>query len=365
MTLMGALLTVLAVSTALLLVLASLVVGRKIARDRAEQRSGDRRRRYARVLDERRPSHLTMLVDEVATDASAQVDLLVELGYIGEELDLTSRLCLIDAARDFGLADHLTGQLGHRDPVVRGRAGLLLARLRLPGAPAHLHRLLRDPDADVRLVACAGLALTRQPDAARALITALRDRLLTPERLIERLAAPWAVGPMLDALRTEAGERDGGNRVRAHLARALGLAGDRAASPALVGLLCAGEEEERISAARALASVGGPEAIEPLAVALDDESWPVRVQAARALGALGAGDHAPRLGELLRDGAWWVRAAAAEALADLGPAGHAVLRDALHSDDRFARDRAREQLALLALSAAPEDDDVHVRELAA
>lgn len=359
MTLLGALLLFLCSTTVLLLVLASLVVGRKIARDRAEVRSGDRRKRYAQVLRDRRTVHLVGLIDEVAADHDAQTDLMVELGFIGEELPPESRRCLVDAAHDFGLAAHLIAHLDHRNPVVRGRSGLLLARLGLPEAPAHLRPLLNDPDADVRLVACAGLGLTQGPDGARALIGALRERLLAPERLMERLSVgSWAVGPMLEALAAEPRDGDGGGAFRAHLARALGLAGDPAASPALVGLLCAGAEEERISAARALGDVGGPEAIGALVVALDDEAWPVRAQAARALGRLDATDRAEDLARGLTDGAWWVRAAAAEALAALGPAGHRVLRRALHSDDRFARDRAREQLALVALADdVPVEDD--------
>lgn len=362
---MGALLLVLVVTTGMLLVLAALVVGRKIARDRAEERSGGRRRRYAEILHGRRPAQLAMLVAEASRTTSAQLDLLVELGFIGDDLDAESRAALSRAARDFGLAALLVDGLDSRDPVVRGRSGLLLARLRVPEAPGRLERLLRDGDADVRLVACAGLALTESPDAARALVTALRERLMTPERLIERLGARWAVAPMLDLLRGEEREAEDGSRVRAHIARALGLAGDPAASPALVGLLCAGGEEERISAARALATAGGPEAVAPLVCALDDEVWPVRVQAARALGALGAAEHAPRLGQMLTDGAWWVRAAAAEALADLGDPGLDVLRAALASDDRFARDRAREQLALAALGTRDDDPAEHTALVAA
>jgi HEAT repeat protein len=48
----------------------------------------------------------------------------------------------------------------------------------------------------------------------------------------------------------------------------------------------------------------------------------------------------------LSDSAWWVRAAAAEALAQLGEPGLASLRDALVHSDRYARDRAREELEL-------------------
>lgn len=343
------------VSTVLLLVLSSFVVGRKAARDREELRSSDRRRRFADALRDRRPTQLVALVDEVVRDERAQVDLLVELGFLGPFLDRGSRGCLAAAARDFGLVARLEDDLAHRDPVRRGRAGLLLARLHVDEAIVHLPGLLGDRDADVRAAACAGLALTRSPAAALALVAALEPGELAAERLIERLGAPWAVPTILMLLPSRATEADTGSRTRAHLARALGLAGLRIAEPALIDLLRTGGEEERISAARALAGAGGPVAASALEGALEDPSWPVRAQAARALGALRVTAAAPGIAALLGDGAWWVRAAAAEALGMLGDAGVAELRAALHADDRFARDRAREQLALLAL-ATPDGE---------
>lgn len=355
-----ALKVVVAASSVLLLVLSSFVIGRKAARDRDELQSSDRRRRFADALREHRPTQLVALVDEVARDERAQVDLLVELGMLGPFLDRGSRRLLAAAARDFGLVDRLVAGVAHRDPVVRGRCGLLLARLRVREAGAVLPALLEDPDADVRAAACGGLALTRSPQAAEALVAALSRGRLAPERLVERLGAPWAVPTLLALLPAQPTEAQDGSRVRAQLARALGLGGLRLASPALVALLRDGGEEERISAARALATTGGPEAIDALLAALDDASWPVRAQAGRALGTLGAGAAAPRIAALLGDPAWWVRAAAAEALGALGDAGLHELRAALHADDRFARDRAREQLAMLAMAEPAEPADVPV-----
>ena len=56
----------------------------------------------------------------------------------------------------------------------------------------------------------------------------------------------------------------------------------------------------------------------------------------------------------LTDPQWWVRANCASALVSIGPKGVAGLERALASDDRFARDRAREALALRA-AAEPID----------
>ncbi len=348
MTAVTALLLVLVVTGSMLAVLVALVVGRKAHRDRAEATMGERRRRYARTLTSRSPEEFARMVREATRKRAAQTDLLIELGFSGPGLDATSRQWLAEAATRYGLVPQLVGQLTARNPVARGRAGLLLARLRVPGVPSLVAPLLDDEDSDVRLAACAGLALTESAEAVRALTGALRAGLLAPERVVERLAAPWAVRPMLDVLAEEDGRDEASARVRALLARALGLTGDRAVEPALIVLLTRGGTEERISAARGLGATGGPASVLPLITALDDEAWPVRAQAARALGALGTTVAAARVAGLLTDEAWWVRAAAAEALGRLGGPGRAMLYAALRSTDRFARDRAREQLTLAA-----------------
>ena len=47
-----------------------------------------------------------------------------------------------------------------------------------------------------------------------------------------------------------------------------------------------------------------------------------------------------RLKEMGSDDAWWVRRNACFALANMGPDGETALLELLHSDDRYARDRA-------------------------
>ena len=54
----------------------------------------------------------------------------------------------------------------------------------------------------------------------------------------------------------------------------------------------------------------------------------------------------PALEAVLDDSAWWVRANAASALRTLGAPGHEALERALDHPDRYARDRAREALAM-------------------
>jgi HEAT repeat protein len=90
-----------------------------------------------------------------------------------------------------------------------------------------------------------------------------------------------------------------------------------------------------------------------VATTMTDEEWRVRAQAARALAEIGRRRLAvPLLERGLADNAWWVRANCGAGLRRLGPSGLAALRRALRSDDRFARDRAREALDMEAAQRA-------------
>ena len=67
----------------------------------------------------------------------------------------------------------LSAELGSRRPTTRARAALLLTRPGIPAVVEQIVPLLGDPDPDVRLVACSGLARAATPRAAEALIWAL------------------------------------------------------------------------------------------------------------------------------------------------------------------------------------------------
>jgi HEAT repeat protein len=225
---------------------------------------------------------------------------------------------------------------------------MLLARLH-PGAHHLLRPMLEDRDPEVRLVTCAALAASRDPQAVMVLLDAIENERLAPERVIERIGAEWAVDALLAAVAAVPHDRAA---TRLAVTRALGLAGSRAAEPALLELLCEGTEEVRISAARSLGQVGGPASRAELERALEEESWPLRAQAAKALGTIGQAASVPALEERLADSAWWVRANAAQALVDLGPEGVEALERAADHDDPYARDRAREALALANVTGA-------------
>lgn len=358
MTSMTGLMVLVGSSLLLWLALAALAVTRKLRRDGRERRSAERRTRFQAVL--RGGDHAAIVaINEEARGAEAQVDLAVAIDAVHGTLSRAQLAAIGDAAQESALRPALVAELLSRRPVTRARAALLLTRTGASEVVEHVVPLLRDPDPDVRLVVCSGLARIATPRAAEALIWGLVARVLPPERIIERLGAPWAVETMLRTLESGAtpvpgvllDASPGGRAVEldVSLARALGIARDPRGEPALIALLQEGSEEVRVSAARALGQVGTTACVPTLVQALGSEAWPVRAQAAKSLGALRASAALPSLERLLSDRAWWVRANAARALRALGEPGLDALRRALDHEDRYAADRAREQLALHAV----------------
>ena len=335
--------------------LVGLAVVRKLRRDRRELLSNARRGRYEAALRNADEAALGAIFAE-AGDTSAQVDLAVAIDAVFPSLPPERAVAIGRALEGSASYGKLLADLRSRRATTRARAVLLLTR---PGIPAVVERivpLLGDPDPDVRLVVCSGLARAATPRAAEILICGLIAQALPPERIVERLGEPWAVETILATLeqgpdRFTAGSGDPmpdeqWAALEASLARALGIAGDPRAAPVLAGLLHSDSVEVRISAVRALGRVGETACIPSLVAALGADAWPVRAQAAKSLGALGAGEALEALELCLSDRAWWVRTNAARALRELGEPGIAALRRALEHDDRYAADRAREQLAL-------------------
>lgn len=342
---------------ALLLMLAALVVGRKLRRDRRERAALRRRAEFAAALASGSIVDLSRMLRVCTREPKALEDLLYVI-ECAEPLLPERRAALLEVARRVRLVRQLRRDLDSHRPIARGVAALVLSALRLPGCEARVGRLIGDPDADVRLAACSALASWATRAAASALLGALQRGDLPPERIVEQLAGVWAApvvyGALQDSIRPAA---DGGtpsvgrpgNRVQ--LIRALELSGFEGAEPELLELLARGDLEEQISAARALGGVGSPQAVPALLEALESPSWPLRAQAARALGRLAAVEALPQLAEHLADQAWWVRKQAGRALVALGPAGgFRLLERALTHDDRFARDRAAEELRIATLA---------------
>ena len=333
----------LVVSSGLMALLVLLLVTRRLHRDHDVRVSARRRRRYEAAFDTGSERELVQVARSARRRPAAQADLAVVLARALDRAPEATRTGFRRAVAESGLHVRLIRQLGSRSAVRRGRALLLVARLRLPEALPHLERLLADGDPDVRQAAARALALYESDAAARALIGALGREAIAPARIVEQLAHPWAVPALLKASRAAALRA-----VRPLLTEALGLARDRRAVPWLSDLLASSEDEERVAACRALARFSDPELRDLFMRALDDGFAPVRAQAARALGAVPDPVAAPALQRGLGDPFWWVRSNCADALRRTGPDGIAALERALQSDDRFARDRAAEALTLQA-----------------
>jgi HEAT repeat protein len=334
---LGAFVVVNAVLTAALL---TMVVGRKLRRDRRERRHHRARAelRGALLHGQRRLDHH---LRRAARSGRSHTDLVAVLHTVVDE-DVLDRVRA--AATRTGVVASLVDRLPSKDPATRGGAAMLLGLLRAEGATEHLAPLLADPDGDVRLVAAGALGRLANHESARALVDALAGHVLTEERLVERLDGPWAVPAILHRM---ARSGPGEGALRASLARALGLTGDARGEGVLAVLLRGGTVEERVCAARALGTVGLAPGRQALIAAMDDPAWEVRAQAARALGQIQAVAAVPVLERNLGHRAWWVRANAADALTRLGPPGHAALARVAAGDDPYAAERATEALALV------------------
>lgn len=357
---------------ALLIVLAALVVVRKLRRDRRERAALRRRAEFAAAIATGSETDLIRVFRVCVNDPAVLVDLLYVLKN-AEPIVVDRRSALLAAARQARLVRTLRLALQSRKPTARGVAALALSALRLPGGEARVARLIADRDPDVRLSACSALANWSTPAAANALVDALDRFDLPPERIVEKLGRAWAAPVLHEALQRtlrddcRVSQERMANRVQ--LIRALELSEYQEAEPELLELLHSGDPEERIGAAKALGAAGSQRSVPALIGALNSDSWPLRAQAARALGRLVAVEALPHLGRRLSDPAWWVRKQAGRALVALGPAGgYELLEAALLHEDRYARDRAGEELRLAALahhSAASESARSPVTVLAA
>jgi HEAT repeat protein len=131
------------------------------------------------------------------------------------------------------------------------------------------------------------------------------------------------------------------------VANALWLLADSSAKDTLVRLLTAGSAEERIAAVRALGTCSPGVCIPSLEAALRDDDPRIRMQAATYLGKLRSVESIDVLAAALTGRRWWVRSNTASALASLGEPGVHALRVVRGGDERFAAERAREQLMYL------------------
>ena len=324
----------------------------KIRRDLAERTSGSVRQSLLTAWQAGDHARSVALAARaVRSSTQRQIDLLVACqiaaGAPWASSDVCDRVRL--AGVEAGVPQVLRRQLASRQSARRGLAVVLGGYPVGELEPADLVPFTADANSTVRLAAAASLERLASAEAARALISALIDGTMPSPRLIERLGHAWAVPELLDALASSSDER-----VRCDLLRALALAGDPRASDAAIEISGSGSAEERIQAMRVIASVcRDPDAsVRQVAVraalaGVDDPQANVRAQAIAILMRSPDGGEVEVIERLAHDPDWFVRRAAAQALGVLGPSGHAALERLSHGDDRFAAERAREELALL------------------
>jgi HEAT repeat protein len=329
---------------ALLVGLSSLLAAKKLARSRQVRRSA--RWRADALVRLRQGAPDVFVAARSVGRRARQDDILAVLEAGFPSLGAVERDRARDNARERGFVADRLAALTHRDPTIRGRAALILGRLGVAEAVGPLAARLADPDADVRHAAVRALGLVGDEDAAWVLVGALESGVVHADRILEHLGHPWAVPVLL-----EGAQIDQLRSVHGVLAEALGLAGDPRAASSLAALLLRGTPEERTRSCRALGRTGDQRFVRFLVRALGDREWPVRAQAAAALGRLGADDDATvrALEHGLSDTAWWVRHNCADALAGSALGTLALRRTLERSDDRYARERASEALAVRAV----------------
>lgn len=203
--------------------------------------------------------------------------------------------------------------------------------------------LVRGPEA-VSLAAARALAWHRDLSALRWLLAHPEMLSRRPLRALSGLLrsfGPGARALLISALEQGVVE----TRLECACIDALGLSRCRSARGSIADRLHAPHLELRVAAARALGRLGMGEAIPALVMALGDEHWPVRAVAAQGLGRLSATPAVEALAACVSDRSWWVRRHAAYALMRMGDEGRDALCElAARSDDRYAREMAREAL---------------------
>lgn len=340
---------VLAGSIGSLVAMVALLVGKRLRRDRAERIQAQQIEILGAMVHEQDLDHGAIAA--LRRVAGARPIELARMERVLRHLE-PARLALLREVLPDDLRVRLSRRLSREvrsgDAVCRATGALLIARLALPNAAGRIAPMLDDRDPDVAQAACRALGVLGTDAGARALIVALSHESLPTERVIESLLSPTSSPALVAALGDPAFRP-----VHHHIVRALGLIGSPEAEEALLAAGAVADDEVQVAICRALVTAGTDRSIDHLLLMLDHEAWPVRAQAASALGERTATHEVvDRLEAALSDPAWWVRANAANALAALGGVGIAGLIRATRHADRYARARAEETLALIAIEGA-------------
>jgi len=347
--------TLVIVLSVLSIVLIGAVIGFKINRDNLEKKSAAMQ---VRVLD---------AWESGDNQQMRAVALEILHGGVREQSDLTSvcnrtagaawwtpeRMAAVQQSFiDAGLAEQLRRQLDSGSHIRRGLSVYIAGFPCWQIDPLLVERFTQDSEPTVRLAAVGALERMASAESAEALIHALEQNHLPRARIIERLGHDWAVEPMLRAM-TKPGQIW---EIRCDLLRALAFAADARAVECALDAAAGPNKYERMQAMRVLASAfakATPEQqqrIEAVAIkATEDEHPNVRSNAVEVLRQIPGAAEYDRLEALVADADWFVRRGAARALGALGEAGWKRLERIADSPDRFAAQRAREELAMHAV----------------
>lgn len=333
-----------------LLILA--VIAFKISRDRTEKASWELQ---VRILDAWESG------DNIQLRAVASE---VRNGGVREQSDLTTvctrtagaswwtpeRIAAVQMSFiDTGLAEVLRKQLDDPRAIRRGLSVFIAGFPCWQMDPHVIVKFTQDREPTIRLAAVGALERMATGESANALITALENNHLPRARIIERLGHAWAVEPMIEALRKPEQPWE----VRCDLLRALSYAADaRAIEPALRAAESS-NKFERMQAMRVLtrtyrhASAEQQQRIEDVALAATRDEHPnVRSNAVEVLRQIPHSAEFETLEAMVADADWFVRRGAARALLGLGAEGRTRLERVAGGSDRFAAQRAREELAM-------------------
>jgi HEAT repeat protein len=324
-----------ATATIYVLSVAAVALGAVIVFGRAARRRREERR--ARLAA---PARKLLLAIAAGDDDPDQIDELVRLpDEVWTAVDANAvallnkvrgeaRAALVVVFERRGAAWRARSELHRPDPVRRARAADLLGILGRRDAVPALCDLLRDADADVRVVAARALGRIGDPEAARPLLESVATRRReVPAHLAAHALAGLGVGAQPALVRGMDSPREG---VRAVAAEVLGLIGAVGATGRIEAALRADPSTEvRVRAARTLGRLGTRTAMAPLLDALTADHLPVlRAEAAKALGELGAPAAVDALTAVLGDAEFVVAHEAARALLRLGVKGRAALTSA-------------------------------------
>ena len=316
-----------------IMIAAAVLLGGTIVLGRAVRQAGARRR--ARLAAPARRILLALATgddDPSLTDALAAVDAATwraieptVVGLLGKVRG-EAHTALVAVLERRGMADRALSDVRRRGAVRRARAAEVLGNLGRRDALHALHRLLTDPDPDVRTGAARALGRIGDPDSVDALLRCMVGARPVPPQFV--VQALLRLGPAAQT-RIQAGLDHPHELVRATVAEVLGLAGAITATGRIEDVLRADPSlEVRLRAARALGKLGTRSALVPLLDAVGPaHPAPLRAVAVRAPGELGAVSTVPTLAALLGDPEHAVAHRAAHALLRLGRAGQKALRE--------------------------------------